>query len=501
MLFNSYSFLLFFTILFFVYYCSPAKLRTFVLLSACLLFYLFLKWEYIFILFVVILINYISSLYIQKFNDTRKKKSVFIINLVLNLGILFFFKYLIFFTHNLNSIFSYSGINIALPEYYISLPIGLSYFTFIALGYSIDVYRGTSKIEKNIGIFSLFISFFPTILAGPIERSTNLLPQLNRKVDFDYKNITDGMKLFAWGLFKKIVIADRFALLVNKVYDNPYQFRGFALIIATIFFAIQIYTDFSGYSDMAIGISRILGFNIIKNFNRPYFSKSISEFWRRWHISLSEWLRDYLFLPVAYSLLRKAKNGKLLFLKAESSSYYLATIVTMFSIGLWHGANWNFIIWGVLFAFYLIISRITKKFRQKIIKKLNLLKNPKLLKIFRILITFTLVCFAWIFFRSKEIIDSFYIIATIFYDLTKFIYIDYIIKSVGKIDMGIFYYMLCSILFITLGTIELLQAKYNITEKISNLNVFIRWNIYIVFLIIILFLGVSNNSDFLYLKF
>lgn len=286
MLFNSFQFLLFFPIVTLIYFLLPHKYRWFHLLVASCVFYMFFIPAYILILFITIFIDYFAGIWIEKSTNQGKKKTYLILSIISTCLFLFIFKYFNFFTDNFNGIAQLIHWNYSLKTMAIILPIGLSFHTFQSLSYVIEVYNGNQKAEKHFGIYSLYVMFYPQLVAGPIERPQNLLHQFYEKHEFDYVRVSNGLKLMAWGLFKKVVIADRLSVFVNQVYNNPYDYKGLSLVVATIFFTFQIYCDFSGYSDIAIGSAQVMGFKLMDNFNRPYFSKSISEFWKRWHISL-----------------------------------------------------------------------------------------------------------------------------------------------------------------------------------------------------------------------
>jgi alginate O-acetyltransferase complex protein AlgI len=500
MLFNSFEYLIFLPLVFVLFYSAKNRYRWIILFLSSYFFYIYLKPEYIFILITVTLLNYYSALLFTKFQGSKRKK-IFYISLSLNLIILIAFKYLNFIFVSVNSVLSLAGINYQFGNTEMQMPIGISFYIFIALGYMIDVYRKTIDAEKNIGIVSLFVSFFPIVLSGPIERSSRLLPQFKNISEFNYDDVTTGMKRFVWGLFKKVVIADRLAVFVNIIFNNPQKYKGLFLIIGVVFYAYQIYCDFSGYSDMAIGTAQIFGFKIMNNFKRPYYSKSILEFWRRWHISLSEWLRDYLFLPTAYSIARKGKSGKYLFMKTENASYFIATLVTMLLIGLWHGASWNFVFWGFLFAFFMIISRITKKARNKIVNITNLRKYPLVLKIIRIGFTFMLVCFCWIFFRSQNFNDAFYIIINSFKDLNLGFNTEYIMRTFTETGYSKLSFAICVLLIVILEIIQLFQRKGSIIKHISLKPLYLRWGLYIIFMITLIVLSAPTKQKFLYFQF
>ena len=286
------------------------------------------------------------------------------------------------------------------PNFDVLLPVGISFYTFQALSYTMDVYRGDIKAQKHLGKYALFVSFFPQLVAGPIERSAHLLPQFDEEFKFDYTRVKDGLLLMLWGLFKKIVIADRLAIVVNTVYNNPKNFNGFSLVVATIFFAFQIYCDFSSYSDIAIGSAKVMGYDLMKNFNRPYFSKSISEFWRRWHISLGTWFKDYLYFPLGGSRVTKWKK-------------YRNIMIVFLTSGLWHGASGNFVIWGAIHGIYQLIESELKPVGDFIAAKFKINKNTFGHKSFKAITTFILVDFAWIFFRANNVNDAKYIITSI----------------------------------------------------------------------------------------
>ncbi|MDR3047775.1 MAG: hypothetical protein LBU51_09260, partial [Bacteroidales bacterium] len=321
----------------------------------------------------------------------RNKKLILSGSLVLNLAVLFFFKYYNFFAGTMHQFFSGlmpTGTEAALPAFNVLLPVGISFYTFQALGYSIDVYRGTVKAERNFLTYALFVTFFPALVAGPIERTGNLLPQFKADHIFDYDRVTSGLKLAAWGMFKKVVIADRLTIYVNGVYGDPGVYPASALVLATFFFSVQIYCDFSGYSDIAIGTARILGFNLMTNFRKPYFSKSISEFWQRWHISLSTWLKDYIYIPLGGN-----RKGAI--------RQKLNLLFTFLLSGLWHGAAWHFIIWGLLHGIFQVIERSIPERVNAIFKKVPLIQMG---------ITFLVVCFTWIFFRANTMGDALLIV-------------------------------------------------------------------------------------------
>ena len=405
MVFNSFVFLLFFPLVAVVYFFLTMRIglhhkalsntiSQFFLLAASFIFYGYWNPAYLVLILISVAVTWASGLLMEGRN-IREKRLVLIASLVINLGILFFFKYYGFFAETAG--FLSSG-GIQFPSFNVLLPVGISFYTFQALGYSIDVYYGRVQAERNFITYALFVTFFPQLVAGPIERSGNLLPQFKVNYEFDYDRVTSGLRLAAWGMFKKVVIADRLAIYVNGVFGTPEVYNGTSLALAVFFFAFQIYCDFSGYSDIAIGCARVLGFNLITNFRQPYFSRSITEFWRRWHISLSTWLKDYIYIPLGGN--RKGEARK-----------HLNLLITFLLSGLWHGAAWHFVVWGALHAIYQIIGRSTEPFRNALGRKVGLPEESRLRKIIQICITFTLACFAWIFFRANTMQDAFLIIA------------------------------------------------------------------------------------------
>lgn len=325
MTFNSVQFLIFFAVIFLIYFLLPYRFRWLLLLLASCYFYMAFIPAYVLILFAMIVIDYVAGIFIEK-SAGRRRKLFLILSIISNIGILGFFKYFNFLSSNLSAVAHFLDWNYSLPLLSIALPLGLSFHTFQALSYTIEVYRGKQKAERHFGIYALYVMFFPQLVAGPIERPQQLLPQLHENHDFDYKRVTNGLKRMAWGFFKKVVVADHLAIIVNLVYNNPKGFTGPAFIMATVFFAFQLYSDFSAYTDIALGAASVLGIKLVENFQQPFFSKSIAEFWRRWHISLSTWFRDYVYYPLALS-----------FKKTTKTKLYLAIMVTFLLSGLWHG--------------------------------------------------------------------------------------------------------------------------------------------------------------------
>jgi alginate O-acetyltransferase complex protein AlgI len=488
MLFNSISFLIFFTIVTSLYFVLPHKFRWSLLLMSSCYFYMSFVPVYILILGFTIIIDYLAGLMIERAKG--KKRLFFLIcSLVANIGILAIFKYYNFIVYNLSFLFKYTGSNNPFSYLSILLPIGLSFHTFQAMSYTLEVYRGKQKAEKHFGIYALYVMFYPQLVAGPIERPQNLLHQFYEKHSFDYVRITDGLKLMAWGLFKKVVIADRLSILVDNVYNNPYHHHGLSFIIATVCFSFQIFCDFSGYSDMAIGIAKVMGFRLMKNFNSPYHAKSVSEFWTRWHISLSTWFKDYLYIPLGGS-------------RVSVPRLYLNLFIVFLISGLWHGASWTFMAWGALHGFYLIFSLATKKYKNKISRNIGLQNHPKFNRLLQMFVTFLLVSFAWIFFRAKSISVAFYIIKSMVTYTSADIY-GLLQHQQSHLDLGLIgkeiWIALFSVIF--LEAIHIIQMKHSITAWIRTKPVYMRWAVYYTFLFLILLFNVSDSKQFIYFQF
>jgi D-alanyl-lipoteichoic acid acyltransferase DltB (MBOAT superfamily) len=355
------------------------------------------------------------------------------------------------------------------------------------LSYAIDVYRGAMAPEKHLGFFAVYVAFFPQLLAGPIERATRFLPQLYERFDFDYQRVTRGLRLMLWGFFQKMVIADNLATLVDSVYKHPADYQGLPLFLATFFFAFQIYCDFSGYSDIAIGAAQVMGYRTMENFNRPYFSKSISEFWRRWHISLSSWFRDYLYIPMGGN-------------RVSVPRWYLNLFVVMVICGFWHGANWTFLVWGGLHGCFLIFSILTRSVRDRLVRMIGLDRVPKPHRYLKILITFSLVCFAWIFFRADTISDAFYIISNLFTGWRG----AFTVETLEKIPFWGSLKFELAVSLISIGillSVHLMEERGNIIDRFSDKPIWIRWPVYYSLLLAILLFGNFGAKQFIYFQF
>jgi len=407
-------------------------------------------------------------------------------SLIANIGVLAVFKYYNFLNHNLSFFLHGFGLPDPIPFLSILLPIGLSFHTFQAMSYTIEVYRGHQKAERHFGIYALYVMFYPQLVAGPIERPQNLLHQFREKFDFDYDRVTSGLRLMAWGLFKKVVIADRLTIIVDKVYNNPEHYNSLSLIVATIFFSFQIFCDFSGYSDMAIGAARIMGFKLMTNFNKPYQSKSIHEFWKRWHISLSSWFKDYFYISLGGN-------------RVTIPRWYLNLFIVFLVSGLWHGANWTFVIWGALHGFYLVFALITKDFREKFNKLFFIDKIPLL----SVLTTFILVAFAWIFFRANNVQSAIYITKHIITGIpdmvAKLLNHQSIYEHIA--ECGKKYLGQSVLLILFMEAVHYVQYKTSISSLFMKQPIYIRWAVYYMLITVIVYWGVFENRQFIYFQF
>ncbi len=475
MLFNSIHFFAFFILVTTSYFVLPHRFRWFLLLASSCYFYMAFLPIYILILGFTIVIDYFAGIWLEE-TSGKKRRLFLILSLIANIGVLAVFKYYNFLNGNLSTLLNSIGYHNHIPNLSILLPIGLSFHTFQAMSYTIEVYRGNQKAERNFGIYSLYVMFYPQLVAGPIERPQNLLHQFYEEHYFEVERIIDGLKMMLWGFFKKLVIADRLALFVNAVYNNPDHHTGTTLVVATLFFAFQIYCDFSGYSDIAIGAAKVMGFKLMTNFNRPYFSRSISEFWKRWHISLSTWFMDYLYISL---------GGNRVSVKRIYFNLFFVFAVS----GLWHGANWTFIVWGALNGFYLVFSIVSKKLRESIHKVLLLDRIPRIHNAIKIFSTFVLACISWVFFRANSMSDAFLVLKRSF--------------TGGKMyteDMSLLANSGFAILLLLI--LEIKREYYADKKTVfSSGNLYVRSLAYSFVIALILLFGVFDGGQFIYFQF
>ena len=489
MLFNSLEFLVFFPIVTLLYFILPHKYRWILLLCASCAFYMFFIPVYILILFFTILIDYFAGIFIEK-TKGHNRKLILIISIFANVGVLAIFKYYYLINDNLIHIANVLHWNYSLPALQIILPIGLSFHTFQAMSYTIEVYKGNQSAEHRFGIYALYVMFYPQLVAGPIERPQNLIHQFYEKHTFDSVRITHGLKMMAWGMFKKVVIADRIAVLINPVFGNISGYSDGQLIIAVILFSFQIYCDFSGYSGIAIGAAEVMGFKLMTNFNYPYISLSIAEFWKRWHISLSTWFRDYLYISIGGNRVVKWKWQRNLF-------------ITFLISGLWHGANLTFIVWGAIHGFYLIFAIWTEKYRKQARDLFSKIIPPLTMSIFRKAIVFFLVTFAWIFFRARTINDAFIIIKRSISWLFSVLGIAKTNETMNYLHVSESKIIYCFILVSLLLIVEYFHRKIDLNIFLERFHPWQRKLLYALFISSIIMIGsyAHGNQQFIYFQF
>lgn len=478
MLFNSFDFAIFLPLVFFIYWFvtnKSLKLQNAFIVAASFLFYGWWDWRFLLLMVASASIDYVVGVQLDKEENKLKRKFLLFASMGANLGILCFFKYFNFFIENFNTAFSFLGYSLGYSSLRIVLPVGISFYTFQAMSYTIDVYKKDLKPTHSFIDYFAFISFFPQLVAGPIERATHLLPQFQRERHFDYAKAVDGLRQMLWGFFKKIVIADSCAEYANLIFDNPGAYNGSTLLLGALFFTFQIYGDFSGYSDIAIGTSRLFGFDIMRNFAFPYFSRDMAEFWRRWHISLSTWFRDYVYIPLGGSkggLLKKVRNTFIIFLLS----------------GLWHGANWTFIVWGALNALYFMPLLLLGKNRSNIDIVAQGRTLPTLREAAAMISTFTLTVLAWIFFRAEDMTHAFAYLGGIF--SLSFFAVPQLLPKTVLLLIGVF-------ILIEWNGRENTYAIQNVGFRWPRL---VRLSLY-TFLCFIVFCFAGTEQPFIYFQF
>ena len=482
MIFNSLNFTLFLSIVFVFYWFvtnKSLKIQNILLLVSSYFFYACWDWRFLFLLIFSTVLDYYTGIKMSDAKNQASKKFWFWLSISFNLGFLGVFKYYNFFAASFADAIANFGMQVNPLTLKVILPVGISFYTFHGLSYVIDIYKDRIKAEKNFIDYSVFVSFFPLLVAGPIERATHLLPQIQKKRVFNFENAVDGLKQILWGLFKKVVIADNCAKFANLIFDNYTDYSGSTLALGAVFFAFQIYGDFSGYSDIALGTARLFGIDLLRNFAFPYFSRDIAEFWRRWHISLSTWFRDYLYIPLGGS-----KGG--IWMKVRN------TFIIFLVSGFWHGANWTFIIWGLLNALFIMPSIIfnTNRTNLDIVAQGKLF--PTLKEFLSILFTFSLTVFAWIFFRSNTIDQALGYISRIF--SASFFSVPLV-----KVDMYDSYIYALVVLFIIIEWLGR-EQKYALAQVMPNKPKVYRWAFYYL-LIVIIFIFAGSNQEFIYFQF
>ncbi len=483
MLFNSVEYLFFFPAVVILYFSIPDKWKWVLLLIASYIFYMFWKMEYVVLIMFTTLVDYLLGLKLAQNIPKQRKKLYLLLSIVVNLGMLTGFKYLNFFSESLNGLLGFFNTGVSTPVFNILLPVGISFYIFQSLSYTIDVYRGIAPAEKHLGRFALYVSFFPQLVAGPIERSTSLLPQIVKPSAFNEQRLVSGLKLILWGYFKKLVIADRLSMFVDYVYNNPQQNAGVPIFIATIMFAFQLYCDFSGYTDIARGSARVLGYDLMINFNRPFIAKSLRDFWNRWHISLTTWFRDYLLYSLPY-----IKNNKIIYPLLQ-----LNLFITFLVMGLWHGASWTFVLFGAFNGIMIILEIRTQNIRNRFYAITGINKIVRLKDILATLSTFSTIIFSLYFFRANSIGDSFLLIRNTF-DLSTLNESFFFMMKDNELMFGI-------LMVILLLIAEQMHAKYNLVLTLATKPTVFKWTVYLGFSFFVILFGVLNAQKFIYFQF
>ncbi len=480
MLFNSFQFLIFFIVVWVLFLGTRGTVRRVILLIASYYFYMCWSTKYIWVIWGITLLDYIAGLQIEKAERQGLRRFYLCLSLFCNIGLLVFFKYFNFLIGSVSSAAHLAGLQFDPRLVSILLPVGLSFHTFQAMSYTIEVYRRRAPAEKSLLRYALYVAFFPQMVAGPIERPSELLPQFHREPRVSLAGVQSGLVQAAWGLFKKIVVADNVADFVKLIYDNPRQYNGGAFVLATTLFSLQIYCDFSGYTDMALGLARMMGYELRVNFRQPYFSRSVGEFWHRWHISLSTWFRDYLYIPLGGN-------------RVKLPRYYFNLMITFIISGLWHGANWTFVAWGLLHGLYLIGAQLVSPYAARFSRLLRLDHVPAWVTAAKILTTFGAVTFAWIFFRANSLSDALYITRHLFP-----LGFDPSLLMVGGFTRA-------TAIFLVWSTLAMLMVEWWIAHPSQAPRIWgsasFRIVAYNVCIYSIIFYGFFGHRDFIYFQF
>jgi len=484
MLFNSIGYLVFLPAVVLLYYLVPFRFRWMILLAASYFFYLLWRAEFVLVLMGATLVSYYAAVRMGKIPDKKQRLKYLLITLAVNLGMLVFFKYLGFFTDLVNQFAGIAGKRPVIPWMGILVPAGISFYTFQTIGYTIDVYRGVVKPEKNIGIYALFVSFFPLVLAGPIERGRRLIPQFHAEHSFDPQLFTSGLRLILWGMFKKVAIADRLSMFVDPVFSNIGYFHGPEIAIAIVLKMMEVYADFSGYTDIAIGSARLMGFRLSPNFNRPFSARSIAEFWSRWHISLTSWLRDYVYFSLPFTFRGRKVNWRM----------NLNLVIVFVLVGFWHGPYWNFIIFGLFQGTFMVIANVFRPLMTRFNRVTGLDSAPRLLQGLNITATFLLICSTAFFFGPHPLHDSFYMILNLAdFSQTGHAILLPLLKN-GDLLLGI-------VLVLFMLWFEYLVAMKSLASKFLCKPVIIRYAAYLFMVMFLLAFGVFSSQKFFYFQF
>lgn len=488
MSFISREFAEFFAIVVVVHFALPQHVRWAWLIAASLYFYGANEPLFMIQILIATAITYVFGRYIDAAPDKPSKRMVLTVSLCFLIGNLVVFKYAGFLSHSISRLYGVLGYDYPIQNFHLPLPIGISFYTFLLIGYLIDVYRGMPA-ERHAGIFTLFVLFFPKLVAGPIERSKNLLPQLHAMPPFNYLNAVFGLQLILWGVFQKAVVADRIAPFVGNVYNAPYAADGVRIVAATVMYAFQLYCDFSGYTNIALGAAAILGFKLIGNFNRPYSATSIADFWKRWHISLTSWLTDYVYTP-----LTRQQTFKIKFFTMMLIGLFVTFVVS----GFWHGAQWNFVIWGMLHGTYIVVSLLLQKPRNSFVRAIGLNKLPRLHRAVKIAITFTLVCYAYIWFRSIYVSDAIHITSQLFTGWG-----DPLTSVKQLVGRSYSEFALCLLGIAVVMAADTLQGKPGgIRAIVQARPVWQRWSLYYAGALSTLLIGlIYTQQNFIYFRF
>ncbi|WP_034260097.1 MBOAT family O-acyltransferase [Altibacter lentus] len=489
MLFNSLDFALFFPVVFLLYWTFAKHLtvRNAFLLAASYFFYGWWDWRFLFLIAFSSLVDFFVGKYLYKATGNTRRKVLLWTSISVNIGLLAYFKYANFFIESFVDSFRLFGQDLEVAPLQIILPVGISFYTFQTLSYTIDIYKRKLEPTNNALAFFTFVAFFPQLVAGPIERASHLLPQFFKTYKFNYHQVKSGLLLMAFGLFKKMVIADRAAILVNQVYGDPGSYDGYQLVVATFFFAVQIYCDFSGYSDIAIGIARTMGFDLMKNFDSPYFSKSITEFWRRWHISLSTWFRDYVYIPLGGS-------------RGGTYKTYANLFIVFLVSGLWHGAAFTFVIWGAIHGVIIVLEKAFTKQRENLKNGFQKLKLSKLYAFGSLLVTFFIVCVAWVFFRAESLREA----GLILRNSVDLNYGKLFHGGLGTMGLAESEIYLLLVLIVLLVLFELRHRTKPMAHYIARRPIYVRWSLYLVVVFSLLLFGIYGDdqvSEFIYFQF
>jgi len=484
MLFDSLQFAVFFPIVCGLFWTLPQRFRWLLLLVSSYYFYMCWRPEYALVLVLITAIDFGVGIALARATEPKTRRLILLTSLAANLGILFFFKYYDFAARSLNSLTA----TVVVPELAMVLPIGLSFHTFQSMGYTVDVYRRKVEPERDWGTFATFIVFFPQLVAGPIERAGDLLPQLRHYENFDYGRVTNGLKLMAWGLFKKMVIADRLARLVDPIYAVPESQSGLMLALATVGFGYQIYCDFSGYSDIAIGAAEVLGVRLMTNFRAPYHSRSIREFWTRWHISLSTWFRDYVYIPLGGN-------------QVSAGRWAFNILIVFFLSGIWHGANWTFLVWGLYHAVLIIAGRVTQGFTSALHGFSRREQRRRLPAAVGIVWTFLLVTAGWVFFRAPSIHVAMTIFQRMAADWQSFLIPARLAGHLSLIGWQSWDTVVICLALLALEIGDTVGLRFSIRKWLAEQSTVVRWTAYYLLVLALIVGGQFNGPPFIYFQF